>query len=298
MTDAEADWLATHFEQRRPRLHAVAYRMLGSLTEADDAVQETWIRLSRSEVGAIDNLDAWLTTVVGRVCLNLLRSRRTVHENPGWNYVPDPLVGPADDGTDNPEEHVLLADAVGLALLVVLETLSPTERVAFVLHDMFAVPFDEIAPMIECTPAATRQLASRARRRVAGAGAVVGDHDLDLPAQRQIVEAFLRAARQGDFEGLLTLLDPDVVLRADAGAGRGSLLEGVEAVVPPVMHFMRLAQTERHLVVNGSAGLQPMRDGSPMAVMSFTFRGGTITHITALADPDRLHQLGLDVVNG
>src|SRR5216110_2984104 len=208
----ERDWLAERFEEHRTHLRAVAYRMLGSVSEADDAVQEAWLRLSRSDTDEIENLGGWLTTVVARVSLNMLRSRTTRREEPLGVRLPDPIVDPAD-GTD-PEHAALLADSVGLALLVVLETLSPAERLAFVLHDMFAVPFDEIAPIVDRSPEATRQLASRARRRVQGQRAVP---DVDLDGQREVVEAFLAAAREGDFEALVAVLDPDVVVRADFG---------------------------------------------------------------------------------
>src|SRR3954463_1195457 len=209
----ERDFLAEQFEEHRPHLRAVAYRMLGSTAEADDAVQEAWLRLSRSDADEIDNLGAWLTTVVARVSLNMLRSRNTRREEPLGEHIPDPIVDPAD-GTD-PEHEVLLADSVGLALLIVLETLSPAERLAFVLHDMFAVPFDEIAPIVDRSPEAARQLASRARRRVQARDTVP---DTDLDGQREVVDAFLAAAREGDFERLVAVLDPDIVLLADAGA--------------------------------------------------------------------------------
>src|SRR5437763_12731462 len=204
--------LAVMFEASRPRLQAVAYRMLGSLTEAEDAVQETWLRLSRSGADGVENLGGWLTTVVGRVCLDILRSRKALREDPLETHVPEPVIS-REEGID-PEQEVLLADAVGLALLVVLETLAPAERLAFVLHDMFAVPFDDIAPIVERSPAATRQLASRARRRVQG----TATPDADLPRQRKVVHAFLAASRDGDFDALLAVLDPDVLLRADGGA--------------------------------------------------------------------------------
>src|SRR5919204_1383068 len=219
MTMSDREWLAERFEEHRRHLRAVAYRMLGSLNEADDAVQEAWIRLNRSEAAAIENLGGWLTTVVGRVCLNILKARGSRREEPAGVHVPDPVVSP-ENGVD-PEQEALLADSVGLALLVVLETLTPAERLAFVLHDMFAVPFDEIAPIVGRSSAATRQLASRARRRVRGAAPAP---DADLAAQWEVVEAFLAAAREGDFDGLVAVLDPDVVLRADGGA-----LQGVRA---------------------------------------------------------------------
>ncbi|HTT31195.1 MAG TPA: sigma-70 family RNA polymerase sigma factor, partial [Solirubrobacteraceae bacterium] len=227
----EQDWLAEQFEEQRPRLRAVAYRMLGSLSEADDAVQDAWIRLSRADTSEVDNLGAWLTTVVARVALNMLRSRNTRREQPLEVHVPDPIIDPAD-GTD-PEHEALLADSVGLALLVVLETLSPPERLAFVLHDMFAVPFDSIGAILDRSPEASRQLASRARRRVRGSAPVP---DADLNAQWEVVEAFLAAAREGDFEGLVALLDPDIVLRADGGvAGLSRFVQGAETVASQAM---------------------------------------------------------------
>ncbi len=222
----EREWLAARFEEHRPRLRAVAYRMLGSLSEADDAVQETWLRLNRTDAAAIENLGGWLTTVVGRVSLNVLRSRTSRREEPFPDHLPDPIIDRAD-GVD-PEHEALVADSVGLALFVVLETLSPPERLAFVLHDVFGVPFDEIAPVIDRSPEAARQLASRARRRVRSEGAVP---DADLAAQREVVEAFLAAAREGDFHRLVAVLDPDVVLRVDFGPPRGlTELRGAEAV--------------------------------------------------------------------
>src|SRR3954451_13541015 len=231
----ERDWLAGRFEEHRTHLRAVAYRMLGSLGEADDAVQEAWLRLSRSDADEIDNLGAWLTTVVARVSLNMLRSRNTRREEPLGEHIPDPIVDPAD-GTD-PEHEVLLADSVGLALLIVLETLSPAERLAFVLHDMFAVPFDEIAPIVERSPEATRQLASRARRRVQGERAIP---DADPDRQREVVDAFLAASREADFDGLVAILDPDVVVRADFGGGRSEEVRGAEAVASQAQLYARV----------------------------------------------------------
>src|SRR5262245_20105527 len=237
----ERDWLAGQFDDHRPRLRAVAYRMLGSTSEAEDAVQEAWIRLSRSNAGEIDNLEAWLVTVVGRVALNMLRSRKTRREQPLDVHVPDPIVDPAD-GTD-PEHEALLADSVGLALVVVLETLTPAERLAFVLHDMFAVPFEEIAPVLERSPEATRQLASRARRRVRGAAPAP---DADLTAQWEVVEAFIAAARHGDFDALVAVLHPDVVLRADFGrAGPSHHVEGAENVAGQALFWSRVDLTIR-----------------------------------------------------
>jgi RNA polymerase sigma factor (sigma-70 family) len=288
----EREWLTERFEERRTRLKAVAYRMLGSLSEADDAVQEAWLRLNRTDED-IDNLDAWLTTVVARVCLNTLRSRQTRREEEMGPRVPEPIVDP-EDGTQ-PEHEALLADSVGLALLVVLETLSPAERLAFVLHDVFAVPFDEIAPIVDRSPDAARQLASRARRRVRGAPVP----DADLKAQREVVDAFLAAAREGDFERLVSVLDPDVVLHADLGpsAPRGRFeLHGIEAVAKQARTYSRLGLVIRPALVNGAAGIVTFRDGEPFSVGAFTVRGGRIVEIDFLADPDRVRQVDLTVL--
>jgi RNA polymerase sigma factor (sigma-70 family) len=287
----DSDWLATQFEEHRTHLRAVAYRMLGSLTEADDAVQEAWIRLSRSDASAVENLGGWLTTVVARVSLNMLRSRRTRREEPLDVHVPDPIVSRAD-GLD-PEHEALLADSVGLALLVVLETLSPAERLAFVLHDMFAVPFDEIGPMVDRSPAAARQLASRARRRVQGAAAAP---DPDLAAQRKVVDAFFAAARDGDFDALVAVLHPDVVLHSDGGAARAPAsaeVHGAEAVAGRALTFARLSPYVHPALVNGAAGVVVIPHGRPFAVMGFTVAGGRIVAIDALADPERLSSLDL-----
>ncbi len=286
------DLLAERFEEHRPRLRAVAYRMLGSLSEADDAVQEAWLRLSRSGADGIGNLGGWLTTVVGRICLDLLRSRTARAEEPLEARVPDPVVDDAA-GAD-PEHEALLADAVGLALLVVLETLAPAERLAFVLHDMFAVPFEEIAPLVERTPAAARQLASRARRRVRGADP---ERDADPAGRRAVVGAFLAAARDGDFDALVALLDPDVVLRADTGLGAAGgpsrVVRGAREVAGQAFAHQRLARFARPVLVNGEPGLLTSVDGSPVSVMGFTIAGGRITGIDLIADPDRLRLLGL-----
>ena len=242
----DQEWLAERFEANRSHLRGVAYRMLGSLPEADDAVQEAWIRLSRTDTSDVENLRAWLTTVVGRVCLNMLRSRKTRRESSLETYVPDPIVSP-EEGID-PEQEAILGDSVGLALLVVLDSLTPSERVAFVLHDVFAVPFDEIAPIVGRTPAAARQLASRARRRVQGAP----EPDVDLDEQWAVVDAFLAAARDGDFEGLLAVLDPDVVVRSDGGAERPelvSLVRGAQAVAAQAMSFRRFAESSTRVLV-------------------------------------------------
>ncbi|HEX5451197.1 MAG TPA: RNA polymerase sigma factor SigJ [Candidatus Limnocylindrales bacterium] len=292
----EQDWLADRFEANRSYLRSVAYRMLGSLTDADDAVQEAWIRLSRTDTSDVDNLRAWLTTVVGRVCLNMLRARRTRREAPLDIHVPDPLVSP-EEGID-PEQEALLGDSVGLAMLVVLDALAPAERVAFVLHDVFAVPFDAIGPIVGRTPTAARQLASRARRRVQGAP--VPDSDLD--EQWAVVDAFLAASREGDFERLLAVLDPDVVVRSDGGAARPgliSLVRGAEAVAGQAMTFRRFSQTATRVLVNGlPAGVAWAPDGTPYAVVALTVKGGRIVEIDVLADPDRLAQLDLAEVAG
>jgi RNA polymerase sigma factor (sigma-70 family) len=287
----ERDWLAARFEEHRTRLRAVAYRMLGSLSEADDAVQETWLRLSRSDAEEIDNLAAWLTTVCGRVALNTLRSRATRRETPLGVRLPDPIIDPAD-GTD-PEHEALLADSVGLALLVVLETLTPAERLAFVLHDMFAVPFDEVARIVDRSPAAARQLASRARRRVQGEPAVP---DADPDTQRKAVEAFLAASRDGDFDALVAVLDPDVVLRADVGRGTEEV-RGAEAVARQAAAFSQIGLVVRPALVNGTAGLVSTRDGVPFSVGAMTVRDGRIVAIDILADPERLRELDLTILD-
>ena len=292
----DQDWLAERVETNRAHLRGVAFRMLGSLTEADDAVQEAWIRLSRTDTSDVDNVRAWLTTVVGRVSLNMLRSRKTRREASLDTHVPDPILSPAA-GID-PEQEALLGDSVGLALLVVLDSLTPAERVAFVLHDVFAVPFDEIAPIVGRTPTAARQLASRARRRVQGAPVP----DVDLDGQWTVVEAFLAAARDGDFERLLTVLDPEVVLRSDGGAARPeliSLLRGARAVAEGAMTFRRFAETASRILVNGiPGGVAWAADGTPFAVVALTVRSGKIVAIDILADPDRLARLDLTVVAG
>ena len=292
----DQDWLAERFEANRSHLRGVAYRMLGSLTEADDAVQEAWIRLSRTDTSDVDNLRAWLTTVVGRVSLNMLRSRKTRREAALETHMPDPIVGPAE-GID-PEQEALLGDSVGLAMLVVLDSLTPAERVAFVLHDVFAVPFDLIAPIVGRTPTAARQLASRARRRVQGAPVP----DVDLAGQWAVVDAFLAAARDADFERLLAVLDPDVVLRSDGGVARPeliSLLRGAQAVAEGAMTFRRFAETATRILVNGvPGGVAWAPDGSPYAVVALTVRTGKIVAIDILADPDRLGRLDLTVGAG
>jgi len=288
----QQEWLAAEFEEHRPRLRAVAYRMLGSLSEADDAVQDAWLRAGRADADEVDNVGGWLTTIVARVALNMLRTRRTRHEQPLDVRVPDPIVDPAG-GTD-PEHEALLADSVGLALLVVLETLTPAERLAFVLHDMFAVPFDDIAPIVDRSPDAARQLASRARRRVRGAGHV---SDADPAAQWEVVDAFQAAARDGDFEALVAVLDPDVVLRADGGlAGISAHVRGAAEVAGRALHWSRRDLTHRRVLVNGAAGMITFSGGQPFSIGAFTIRNGRITEIDFLADPERIARLDLSEV--
>jgi RNA polymerase sigma-70 factor (ECF subfamily) len=289
------EFLAERFEENRTHLRAVAYRMLGSLSEADDAVQEAWLRLSRSDTSDVENLAGWLTTVVGRVCLDTLRSRRARREEPWDVHVPEPIVSHAD--RVDPEHEALLADSVGLALLVVLETLAPAERLAFVLHDMFAVPFDEIAPVVDRSPAATRQLASRARRRVQGNAPVP---DADLSRQREVVNAFLAASRGGDFDALLAVLDPDVVLRADGGVlsqGLSKLVRGARAVVEQALTFSSYTPYARPALVNGTPGLITIPNGQAFAVMGFTVTNGRIIEIDILADPARLSRIDLTILD-
>jgi RNA polymerase sigma factor (sigma-70 family) len=291
----EHDLLAEAFESQRPHLRAVAYRMLGSLSEADDAVQEAWLRLSRSDASSIENLGGWLTTVVGRVCLDMLRSRKSRREESLDVHIPDPIVS-REDAVD-PEQEALVADSVGLALLAVLELLAPAERLAFVLHDMFAMPFDEIAPVVGRTPEAARQLASRARRRVQGAAPIP---DTDLAGQREVVDAFFAASRAGNFDALVAVLDPDVVLRADGGALRPDasvLVRGAETVAARALTFHRLSPFVRPAVVNGVAGVVVAPGGQPFSVMAFTVRNGKIVEIDALADPERLRELDLAVLD-
>jgi RNA polymerase sigma factor (sigma-70 family) len=296
----ENQWLTDRFEEHRAHLRAVAYRMLGSLTEADDAVQDTWLRLSRSGAGGVENLGGWLTTIVARVCLNMLRSRNLRREESLGVHLPDPLV--SSGGSLQPEEEALLADSVGLALLVVLDTLAPAERLAFVLHDMFGVPFEEIAPMTGRTPAAARQLASRARRRVQGAA--VPAPDRDLGRQRDVVDAFFAAARGGDFDALVAVLDPDVVLRLDAGASRPAAslaIRGAAAVARQALSGLAsaLPAVDLHLaLVNGAAGVVVTRRGRPVTVMGFTVTGGKIAEIDAIADPERVRRVAAAVLNG
>ncbi|MBD0689856.1 sigma-70 family RNA polymerase sigma factor [Streptomyces sp. CBMA123] len=289
-----ADLLAAQFEAERPQLRSVAYRMLGSVAEAEDAVQEAWLKLSRSDVGEVRNLGAWLTTVVGRVCLDQLRSRASRREDPlpeqeGQVRLPDPVVSGL--AAPDPVHEILVTDSVGIALMVVLETLSPAERVAFVLHDMFEVPFDGIAEVLGRTAASTRQLASRARRRVQGATPAA---DADEVRKRAVVEAFLTAARGGDFDALMTVLDPEVVARSDGGALVPSVLRrGAAEVASQAIAFARFAADGRPVLVNGSPGVVSFADGRALSVMSFTIHGGRITGLDILTDPVRLAALGL-----
>ena len=294
MTDT--DWLANRFETHRPHLRAVAYRMLGSFTEADDAVQDAWLRLSRSDTSDVENLGAWLTTVVARLCLDMLRSRNARREDPMGVHLPDPIVSAATEAASaeaNPEQEALLADSVGLALLVVLETLSPAERLAFVLHDTFGMPFEQIGPIVGRSPVAARQLASRARRRVRTAPTSA---HVTLARQHEIVDAFLAAARAGDFAALLRVLDPDVVVRGDAGALRDRVpteVRGAEAVAEQALNFRGLAGGTRRAVVNGAAGLLVYAGDRLFAVLGMTIRGDRIAEIDILLDPERLARLDL-----
>jgi len=282
---SEHDWLAERFEENRPHLRAVAYRMLGSSAEADDAVQETWLRLSRAGVGGVENLGGWLTTIVARVSLNMLRSRTLRREEPMEPPATGQPVAPPPNGTD-PEHEAVLADSVGLALLVVLDTLTPAERLAFVLHDMFAVPFEEIAPIVERSPVATRQLASRARRRVQEAGP--GDPPGEISRRREVVAAFLAASREGDFDALLTMLDPDIVLRADNAAAQ--MGADAEAIGPRAVAgiFSGRAKALRPALIDGAPGAVWTYRGETRVVFAFTFTGGTITAIEQIADPERI----------
>jgi RNA polymerase sigma factor (sigma-70 family) len=292
----ENEWLADRFQEHRPHLRAVAYRMLGSLSEADDAIQDTWLRVSRAGAGGVENLGGWLTTIVARVCLNVLRSRNTRREESLDGHIPDPVI--SSERVRQPEEEALLADSVGLALLVVLDTLSPAERLAFVLHDMFQLPFEEIAPMVGRSPEAARQLASRARRRVRGAQ--IPAPDPDLARQRAVVDAFFRAARGGDFDGLVALLDPEVVLRSDYGGRRPAspkVIHGPAAVASQAL-LGALPGAELHpALVNGTAGMVITVHGRPYAVMGFTVADGKIIDIDAIADPERVERLAETVLS-
>jgi RNA polymerase sigma-70 factor, ECF subfamily len=292
---SEGDWLAERFEEQRPRLRAVAYRMLGSLSEADDAVQEAWLRLSRTDATQVESLGAWLTTVVSRISLNMLRSRNTRREEPIGVRVPEPIVDRAD-GTD-PEHEALLADSVGLALLVVLETLSPAERLAFVLHDMFAVPFDEIGRIVNRSPDAARQLASRGRRRVQSENTVP---DANLSAQREVVEAFLAAGRDGDFDRLVAILDPNVVLHADMGAAAGGTREfrGAANVARRALGYSRMGLVQRPALINGAVGMVSMRGDEVFSIGGVTVHDGRIVAVDILADPERLARLDLSALEG
>jgi RNA polymerase sigma-70 factor (ECF subfamily) len=280
--------LTADFEEQRPHLRAVAYRMLGSVSEADDAVQEAWLRAERADTSEVRNMRAWLTTVVARVSLDMLRSRKSKREEPFGVHVPDPIV--SGEERLQPEHEALLADSVGLALLVVLETLNPDERLAYVLHDMFAVPFDDIAPIIERSPAATRQLASRARRRVEAEETVP---DPDLGRQREVVGAFMAASRDGDFEGLVAVLHPDVVLRADMEGGVTRLVRGAAAVAGQAEMYRERERFSRLALVNGAAGMVVASDEETYAVLGFTVANGRIVAIDILADPARLERLAL-----
>src|SRR5215831_12902426 len=287
------EWRAEQFEQHRAHLHAVAYRMLGSASEAEDAVQESWIRLGRAEVSDVENLRGWLTTVVARVCLDLLRTRTSRREDPLDAHVPDPVITRADR---DPESDALLADSVGLALLVVLEKLEPAERLAFVLHDVFGMTFEEIAPIVDRSIAGTRQLASRARRSVQGQAPT---SDADLRKQRRVVDAFLAAVQDGDFEALVTVLDPEIVLRADGGAVKGMtrLVRGAQAVLAQAAAFSKLGLSNQVVLVNGNVGVvSRLPDGRLLSVIGFTIAGGKVVEMDILADPDRLSRLDLSAI--
>jgi RNA polymerase sigma factor (sigma-70 family) len=286
------DWQTREFEAHRPHLRAVAYRMLGSLSDADDVVQEAWLRLSRSDAASIETMRGWLTTVVARLSLDELRARRARRESAKGPWLPEPIIS-RQDGVD-PEQEALLADSVGLALLVVLETLTPSERLAFVLHDMFGVPFDEIGPIVGRSPATARQLASRARRRVRGAAVP----DADLERQREVVAAFQAASRDGDFDALVAVLDPDVVLRVDrppVGAPRE--VRGARAVAEQALTFSHLAQFARPALVNGAVGAVVMPHGRPFSVLGFTVTGGKIVEIDVIVDVERLERLDLAILD-
>jgi RNA polymerase sigma factor (sigma-70 family) len=287
------DWQTEEFERHRPHLRAVAYRMLGSLTDADDVVQEAWLRLSRSDATSVENMRGWLTAVVARLSLDELRARKARREDSTDAWLPEPIIS-HQDGVD-PEQEALLADSVGLALLVVLETLAPPERLAFVLHDMFAMPFDEIAPIVGRSPAAARQLASRARRRVRGAAVP----DADLERQREVADAFLAAARDGDFDGLVAVLDPNVVLRAHgpAAAGAPAELHGAPAVAERALMFTHLAPFARPALVNGAAGFVVSPEGRAVSVVGVIVKGGKILEVDVIAGPERLRKLDLAILD-
>jgi RNA polymerase sigma factor (sigma-70 family) len=285
------DWLAERFEENRTHLKGVAYRMLGSPAEADDAVQEAWLRLSRSSTNGVENLGGWLTTIVARVCLDMLRARRSRREEPMDGHPPEAILSQEEEG--DPEHEALLGDSVGLALLVVLDALTPAERVAFVLHDMFGVPFDEIATIVDRSPEAARQLASRARRRVQGAHAVP---DTDLVRQRAVVDAFLAASRSGDFDALLAVLDPDVVLRADGAAVEAGAEREVRGAAAVAGTFAGRARAARPAMVDGAVGLVWTQHGEPRVVFGFTISNGKVTAIELIADPERLRTMDLTVL--
>ncbi len=292
----EREWLVEHFEEHRPHLRAVAYRMLGSLAEADEAVQDAWLRVSRAGADGIENVRAWLTTIVARVCLNALQARKARPEDSSGVHLPDPIV--MRDGALDPEHEVLMADSVGLALQIVLDTLSPAERLAFVLHDMFEVPFDEIGPMVGRSATAARQLASRARRRVHGAS--VPAPDPDLARQRQVVDAFFAAAHRGDFDALVAVLDPNVVLRSDGGERRRAVSfvrRGAAEVARSAIAFALPHAVRRPALVNGAAGVVVVTNGRPFAVMGFTVARGKIVEIDCVLDPERLARLDLAVLD-
>ena len=294
MTDP--DWLAERFEGHRAHLRAVAYRMLGSLAEAEDTVQDAWLRASRADTTDVDNLGGWLTTIVARLCLDRLRTRASRREEPAGLELPDPIVTSPDAAVTDPERQALLADSIGLAMLIVLDRLTPAERLAFVLHDTFGLPFDQIAPIVERSPTATRQLASRARRRVRGAGAL--DSSVPLARQRELVDAFIAAARAGDFEALLRILDPDVVALADTAAARGPFAgnletRGARAVAAQALTFRNLAAGAQPAIVNGAAGAVVFSHGRPFAVLAVSIRGDKIMELDFILSPDRLARLSL-----
>jgi len=285
--------LAEQFEEHRPHVRAVAYRMLGSVSEAEDAVQEAWIRLSRTDVSGVDNLRGWLTTVVARVCLDMLRTRASRREDPLEVHVPDPIIRAIDHGSRGPEADAMLADSVGLALLVVLEKLEPAERLAFVLHDVFGMTFEEIAPIVDRSVVATRQLASRARRRVQGQAP---KSDSDLRRQRRVVDAFLAAVQEGNFEALVEVLDPEIVLRADGGAMKGMsrLVRGAQAVAGQASSFSKLGLSSQLVLVNGNIGVvSRLPDGRLFSVIGFTIADGKVVEMDILADQERLSRLDL-----
>ena len=287
------DWLAERFEEHRTHLRAVAYRILGSISDADDAVQEAWLRLARSDSSQVENLGGWLTTVVARVSLNMLQSRKTRREDPAGSHLPEEIAGSAERA--GPEHQAVLADSVGLALLVVLDTLTPAERLAFVLHDMFAMPFEEIAPIVERSPAATRQLASRARRRVQGADTAP---DADLTRRREVVRAFLAASRDGDLRALVAVLDPDVVVRADQAVVRTGAEPEVRGVDAVAAIFLGRAKAARLALINGVTGMVWAAGGRPRVIFNFTLTGGKITAIDLVGDPGTLEQLDLVTLPG